>query len=88
MRAFIARWSDSGGGETANFQTFIKQLTDLLDIDEDPVTHAEVHRNDYSFERTVQFKEAGKATGRIDLCRRDCFVMEAKQSRKRQRIDA
>ncbi|MEM7730609.1 MAG: DNA methyltransferase, partial [Pseudomonadota bacterium] len=87
MRDFIDFWSDSGGGETANFQTFIKQLTDLLGIEEDPKTHAQVHRNDYSFERGVKFKDTG-ATGRIDLYRRDCFVMEAKQSKKRIKTDA
>ena len=45
----------------------------------------EVERNDYVFERRVDYKfdDGTTARRRIDLYKRDCFVMEAKQSAKR-----
>ncbi len=41
--------------------------------------------NDYVFERRVDYKfdDGTTARRRIDLYKRDCFVMEAKQSAKR-----
>ncbi len=41
--------------------------------------------NDYTFERRIDFKhdDGGTTPGRIDLYKRGCFVMEAKQSAKR-----
>ena len=46
--------------------------------------------NDYVFERRVDFKfeDGGTTPGRIDLYKRNCFVMEAKQSAKRVRARA
>jgi hypothetical protein len=43
-------------------------------------------QNDYIFGRVVRFKhdDASSSTGRIDLYKRGCFVLEGKQSRKRQ----
>ena len=40
--------------------------------------------NDYTFERTVEFSHisSAKATGRIDLYKKNSFLMEAKQSRQ------
>jgi hypothetical protein len=66
MRTFIERWRESGGGETANFQTFTTELCELLGLPK-PITKDEVHLNDYSFERSVKFKDDGKSYGRIDL---------------------
>ncbi|MEG8043920.1 hypothetical protein QP164_14850 [Sphingomonas sp. LR59] len=42
-------------------------------------------RNDYVFERAVRLEDLGgfQRNGRIDLYRRGCFVLEAKQSRER-----
>ena len=46
--------------------------------------------NDYTFERTVEFSHisSAKATGRIDLYKKNCFLMEAKQSREKGRPKA
>ena len=40
--------------------------------------------NAYTFERAVTFRgpDGSKSPGRIDLYKRDCFVLEAKQSRR------
>ncbi len=83
--AFIGRWHRSGGAESANFQTFANELCDLLSVPRPDPAQEQVERNDYVFERRVGFKhEDGSTTpGRVDLYKRDCFVMEAKQSAKR-----
>ena len=83
--AFIARWEKSGGAELANFQTFANELCDLLDLPRPDPSQERNELNDHVFERRVDFKhDDGSATpGRIDLYKRGCFVMEAKQSAKR-----
>ena len=85
IEAFIARWEKSGGAEMANFQTFANELCDLLGVPRPDPAEEEVERNDYVFERRVDYKfdDGTTARRRIDLYKRDCFVMEAKQSAKR-----
>jgi hypothetical protein len=53
----------------------------------DPAQESNSH-NDYVFERSVAFKHADgtQTTGFIDLYKRDCFVLEAKQSGKRDAL--
>lgn len=87
---FITRWASSGGAERANFQLFASQLCRLIGVAEPSPANADGSFNDYTFERTVEFKEAdgSKSKGRIDLYKRDCFVMEAKQSREKGRPKA
>ncbi len=85
IEAFIDRWAKSGGSELANFQTFAGELCDLLGAERPEPSQAENELNDYVFERRVDFKfdDGSTSLGRIDLYKRDCFVMEAKQSGKR-----
>jgi len=84
---FISRWSASSGQERANFQLFAAELCDLLAVPRPDPAHEDGSNNDYTFERTVAFKEPDGTTspGRIDLYKRGCFVMEAKQSREKGR---
>lgn len=64
----------------ANFQSFASELVHLLDVDPVKVADAEGQNNDYRFERPVTFTHTGRERrGRIDLYRRGCFVLEAKQ---------
>ena len=86
IEAFIARWEKSGGSELANFQSFANELCDLLGVERPEPSRAENELNDYVFERRVDFKfdDGTTSPGRIDLYKRDCFVMEAKQSNKRR----
>lgn len=84
--AFIARWrSNEGGAERANFPLFLTELTSLLGLPPPDPADATHENNDYVFERAVTFKdEKGRSGhGRIDLYKRGCFVLEAKQSRER-----
>ena len=80
---FIRRWSASSGAERANFQLFASQLCRILGVDEPHPAREDANVNDYTFERSVDMREpdGSLAHGRIDLYKRDCFVMEAKQSR-------
>lgn len=78
---FIDRWERSGAAERANYQLFLSELCDLVGVPRpDPAT-PDTHENAYVFERSVTFHHGdGKtSTGRIDLYKRGCFVLEAKQ---------
>jgi hypothetical protein len=81
--AFIARWQgQEGGQERANYALFLTELCDVLDLPHPDVAKATHAHNDYVFERAVQRRLAnGDAAGRIDLYKRNSFVLEAKQSR-------
>ncbi|MDT0682305.1 DNA methyltransferase [Roseicyclus sp. F158] len=77
---FITRWRASGGSEIANFQTFASELCDILGVDRPKPAQSDGQTNDYRFERPVTETHTGtRRRRRIDLYRRQCFVMEAKQ---------
>ena len=78
---FIKRWSDlEGGAERANYALFLTELCDVIDAPRPDPASAVTERNDYVFERFVRRRDG--TNGRIDLYRRDAFVLEAKQSRQ------
>jgi hypothetical protein len=79
--AFITRWAASAGAERANYQLFLSELCDVLDVPRPEPTVAHDQDNEYVFERAVTFHHADgtSTTGRIDLYKRSCFVLEAKQ---------
>jgi hypothetical protein len=84
VEAFIARWQgQEGGQERANYALFLTELCDLLELPHAEPASAAHEGNDYVFERAV--KETGRdgasSQKRIDLYKRNCFVLEAKQSR-------
>ena len=62
---------------------FLSELCDVLDVPRPQPASAISETNDYVFERVV--REAGRdgaaSNKRIDLYKRDCFILEAKQSR-------
>lgn len=78
---FIAKWQVSGGNERANTQLFVTDLCALLGVDQPQPTQSDTVRNDYVFERHVVKAEIDGTTsnGWIDLYKRDCFILEAKQ---------
>lgn len=86
---FISRWSASSAAERSNFQLFMSELCDVLEVPRpDPATDTE-NENEYIFERAVVFHhdDGTHSTGRIDLYKRGSFVLEGKQSKKRQEDD-
>ncbi len=81
VEQFIGRWSNRvGGAERANYALFLSELCDVLGVPRPDPASAVTDHNDYVFERAVQRSDG--TTGRIDLYRRDAFVLEAKQSRQ------
>src|SRR5882724_4281641 len=78
---FIRRWEASGSGERSNFQSFLNELCDLLRVGRPEPARGDDRDNAYVFERAVQFDDGdGNVTTKfIDLYKRGCFVMEAKQ---------
>lgn len=83
--AFIARWQGrEGGQERANYALFLTELCDVIGVPRPHPASASTAGNDYVFERSVTRYQPDGApgSGRIDLYKRDCFVLEAKQSRQ------
>lgn len=81
LEAFIQRWAASGGAERANYVPFLTELCRVLEVPEPDPTRPLDADNAYVFERNVyEPHDEGKPTvRRIDLYRRGCFVLEAKQ---------
>ncbi|WP_370637092.1 type IIL restriction-modification enzyme MmeI [Phyllobacterium chamaecytisi] len=82
--AFLKKWQGlEGGQERANYAMFLSELCDVLEVPRPQPASAISETNDYVFERVV--REAGRdgaaSNKRIDLYKRDCFILEAKQSR-------
>lgn len=78
---FIARWMESGASERANYQLFLSELCDFLEVERPHPSVTDVSKNHYVFERDVKFLNTDGSTsdGRIDLYKQGCFVLEAKQ---------
>jgi hypothetical protein len=83
MEAFIKRWQGrEGGQERANYVSFLNELIALLGLDRPDPADATHENNDYVFERAVKkHRDEGDTQGRIDLYKKNSFVLEAKQSR-------
>ena len=79
--AFFQRWEGSGAAERANYSMFLNELCDLLEVPRPDPAGPDDEKNAYVFERAVPFPNPdGTVTvKRIDLYKRDCFVLEAKQ---------
>ena len=81
LGAFIDRWfGREGGAERANYALFLAEFCQTLDL---PVPDPSGKGlGSYEFEAPVKSEAVygGKGTKRIDLYKRDCFILEAKQS--------
>lgn len=85
VEAFIARWRMSEGAERASFPSFISEFCELLQMERPQPPTSDAEAVAYRFEYPVKLSgpDGTGTTGRIDLYRKICFVMEAKQSRLR-----
>ena len=82
--AFVRRWQGhEGGQERANYGLFLVELCDALGLERPDPANAGGEGNDYVFERAVRKTDRGGGVSypRIDLYKRGCFILEAKQSR-------
>jgi len=86
LEKLIADVTSSGGSEMSNHQLFIERLTGALGLPQPEFAREETRFNDYVFERNVTFRHpiGTSSTGRIDCYKKGCFILEAKQSAKRQ----
>ncbi|HEX8297802.1 MAG TPA: type IIL restriction-modification enzyme MmeI, partial [Rubricoccaceae bacterium] len=77
VNTFIEKWRASGASERSNYALFFADLTAVLGVPPpDPATGS-LERDGYTIDRTVTL-ESG-ATNYVDLYKRGCFVLEAKQ---------
>ncbi len=78
---FIQRWQDSAAAERANYQLFLSELCDFLDVPRPNPAVGDNRYDQYVFERPVTFRHPNglSSSGFIDLYKRGCFVLEAKQ---------
>jgi hypothetical protein len=78
---FIDRWQNSAAAERANYALFLSELCDYLEVPRPNPTVSDASQNNYVFERAVTFRHPTglSSTGFIDLYKRGCFVLEAKQ---------
>lgn len=84
VESFINKWKDNSGSERSNFQTFIGDLCTLLDLPVPDPGIGDTGKNAYVFERFIPSQRIDGSTESryIDLYRRDCFVLEGKQTSK------
>jgi hypothetical protein len=81
LRKFIDRWfGREGGAERANYAMFLSEFCQTLDLP--PPDPSGKGLGNYEFEAPVRSEAVlgTKGTGRIDLYKRDHFILEAKQS--------
>jgi len=86
LDAFIRRWQGrEGGQERANYALFLSELCDAIGLPRPDPAARDTATNDYVFERAVDEPdgEGSVSHRRIDLYKRNCFVLEAKQSRQK-----
>ena len=90
IEGFIQRWQSArGGAERANYQMFLTEFCEALDLPRPSPASDDPRANDYVFERGVKRRESEglASTLRIDLYKRGSFILEAKQSRADHRPD-
>jgi hypothetical protein len=78
---FIHRWQQSSASERANYTLFLSELCDFLDLPRPDPSQADEDANTYVIDKAVVFQnfDGSSTTNFIDLYKRNCFVLEAKQ---------
>ncbi|MGN6368420.1 MAG: type IIL restriction-modification enzyme MmeI [Phycisphaerae bacterium] len=81
LAAFVTRWQSAGGVERANYQFFLTELCDLLQVPHPDPSVPDESKNNYVFDRaiTATNPDGSTAPNFIDLYRRAHFVLETKQ---------
>ena len=78
---FITRWRQSSAAKRANYALFLSELCDYLQLPRPDPSQAEESANSYVIDKAVYFQnlDGYSTTNYIDLYKRNCFVLEAKQ---------
>lgn len=74
----LSRWRHAGGSERANYQLFIADLYDLLEVDKPQPASVDTRDTPYVFERRVVFHHGDGSTsnGFIDCYKRRSLIGE------------
>jgi len=86
LAAFVSHWQPAGGAERANYQLFLTELCDLLNVPHPNPSVPDESKNNYVFDRAITATNPDGTTtpNFIDLYRRAHFVLETKQGVQRQ----
>lgn len=82
-KRFIDRWKQSSAAERANYQLFLSELCDLIGAPQPEPTVGNAASDGYVYERAVKDPISG-TTKFIDLYKRGCFILEAKQGAEKK----
>ncbi len=79
--SFISRWENSGAAERANYQMFLAELCDLLEVPRPDPTSPDPEKNLHVFDRAITRvnPDGSSVTNYIDLYKARHFVCETKQ---------
>jgi hypothetical protein len=69
------------GSERSNYQLFLAELCDLLDLDHPDPASPDNAENRYVFERAITRSQPDGSTSTVfaDLYKKGCFILETKQ---------
>jgi hypothetical protein len=81
INAFISRWESSGAAERANYQMFLAELCEILEVPRPDPTSPDAEKNLYVFDRAITrtSPDGSAVTNYIDLYKAGHFVCETKQ---------
>jgi hypothetical protein len=81
IESFITRWQNSGAAERANYQMFLAELSDILDVPRPDPTSPDPTKNLFVFDRAITRvnPDGSSVTNYIDLYKASHFVLETKQ---------
>ena len=87
LATFIARWDGTEMAERANYISFLDGLCDVLAVPRPDPAAGSIGA--YRYERGVHHHDADeiRTTRRIDLYKRGCFILEAKQAANPKQTD-
>ena len=76
--AFISRWQQAEASERANYQMFLTELCDLLELPHPDPAGADNAFNKYVFDRAItrQKPDGSETTVWADLYKRGAFILE------------
>ncbi len=81
IESFITRWENSGAAERANYQMFLSELCDILEVTRPDPTSPDPAKNLHVFDRAITRvnPDGSSVTNYIDLYKARHFVCETKQ---------
>jgi len=89
IEVFISKWEKTGGSERANYQSFLFELCDVLEVPRPDGASGDPRFDAYVFERSIirKKRDGTQSTVFADLYKRGCFILETKQGafRKEER---